>query len=1078
MPNAKFQISNFGVPAFAFASVDEGRNIAAMRFPWICWLAMWVLEATAWGHTNLIATNFPAPYNSEPASSGAPLSAGEAARRFRLPAGFQISVFAAEPAVQNPIGLAWDRRGRLWIAENYTYAERGKKFERALRDRVVILEDSDRDGVHDKRTVFTDELQMLTSVEVGLGGVWLLCPPQLLFVPDRDADDRPDGAAAVVLDGFTVPPENYHNFANGLRWGPDGWLYGRCGASSPGEIGRPDSPASSRVPLRGGMWRYHPARKVFEALSHGTTNPWGHDWNEHGELFYINTVNGLLWHVVPGMHFVRPHTIDPNPRVYTSIDHHADHWHFDTGQGWANSRDGRADSYGGGHAHIGMMIYQGDNWPELYRGKLFTLNMHGRRANVERLERRGSGYVGRHDRDMLFAGDPWFRGMELSTGPDGGVYVLDWSDAGECHDSTGVHRTSGRVFKITYGSPQEQSFTGANEAALLEGLSDGNVWVARQAQQQLQARHFRGEQLENVGAELRELYRRENAVPIKLRYLWALYVSGQADPDFLRAQLQQTNEHVRAWAVRLLTDRWALDTVMGPATGRPSLGTGANRNRTDVEDAVGLATESPATALSRVPGGEVMSELIRLARNDVSPLVRLVLASTLQRVPALDRPRLAEGLLRHAEDADDHNLPLLIWYGLIPVADVNPSALAELGVGCEMPETLRCLTRRLTENNENDSAPLSTLLQAAGGKSERWQAAMVMGLVEGFKGWRKATPPAAWAHFAANLSRSSNPELRARVRELGVVFGDGRALEEVKRVALDGQAELQARRAALQALIDSGSAEARNVCEQLLNVRFLNSTAVRGLAAYEDAALGEKLARNFRSFHPSDRPALMETLATRPSFAGALLKEMAAGRIPKEELSAFHARQIRSFKLDSLNKALGEAWGELRELGADQRAQIERFKRELSADVLAGADKGRGRALFNAACAVCHRLYGHGGDSGPDLTGSGRENLDYLLENIVDPSAVVSADFKVTVVTLKDGRVFNGVITAQNNRTVSLKIMTGTLTLARAEIEEMEPSELSLMPEGLMDGWPMDRVRDLIGYLRHPTQVEANQLPE
>jgi putative heme-binding domain-containing protein len=127
---------------------------------------------------------------------------------------------------------------------------------------------------------------------------------------------------------------------------------------------------------------------------------------------------------------------------------------------------------------------------------------------------------------------------------------------------------------------------------------------------------------------------------------------------------------------------------------------------------------------------------------------------------------------------------------------------------------------------------------------------------------------------------------------------------------------------------------------------------------------------------------------------------------------------------------------------------------------------------------VCHRLYGHGGDSGPDLTGSGRENLDYLLENIVDPSAVVSADFKVTVVTLKDGRVFNGVIIAQNNRTVSLKIMTGTLTLARAEIEEMEPSELSLMPEGLMDGWPMDRVRDLIGYLRHPTQVEAKQLPE
>ena len=335
--------------------------------------------------------------------------------------------------------MAWDRRGRLWVAENYTYADQSERFDLRLRDRVLIFEDTDGDGRADRRTVFTDDVQRLGSVELGLGGVWLLCPPRLLFVPDRDGNDMPDGPAEVVLDGFGVAVENHHTFANGLRWGPDGWLYGRCGASSPGEVGVPGTPDALRVPMRGGLWRYHPIRKRFEMLAHGTTNPWGHDWDALGEAFFINTVNGHLWHLIPGSHLVRPHTIEPNPRAYALIDQHADHWH------WDNSRpltygskvgpdDGRR---GGGHAHSGMMIYLADQWPPEYRGKLFTLNFHGRRINVERLERDGSGFAGRHEPDILFAKDPWFRGIDLGYGPDGGVYILDWSDTGECHDHDG-----------------------------------------------------------------------------------------------------------------------------------------------------------------------------------------------------------------------------------------------------------------------------------------------------------------------------------------------------------------------------------------------------------------------------------------------------------------------------------------------------------------------------------------------------------------------------------------------------------------------------------------------------------------
>src|SRR2546425_4395797 len=473
---------------------------------------------------SLRASEFPVPYNSEPDQSG-PMPAAEAAAKMRLPPGFKATVFAAEPDVQNPIAMAWDARGRLWVAETYTYAESGKKFDLNLRDRILIFEDKDGDGHFDTRKVFTDELQMLTSIEVGHGGVWVMCPPQLCFIPERNGDDVPDGAPEVLLDGLTGSPDVHHTFANGLRFGPDGWLYGRCGASSAGEMGVPGTPPEQRIPLRGTMWRYHPKRKVVEAISSGTTNPWGHDWNEHGELFFINTVNGHLWHEFPGAHFVRPHTFDPNPRVYGLIDMHADHWHFDTANGWQKSRDGAANDLGGGHAHIGMMIYQGDNWPAEYRGRLFTLNLHGRRANQEILERKGSGYVAKHGPDFFIAPDPWFRGMEISYGPDGGVLVLDWSDTGECHEYSGVHRTSGRIYKITYGGgPPRPTFdiSQLTAAELVRLHTHPNEWFSRQARLELAARAETGRELGTTKEQLRELFEKQTDVVVKLRAFWTL----------------------------------------------------------------------------------------------------------------------------------------------------------------------------------------------------------------------------------------------------------------------------------------------------------------------------------------------------------------------------------------------------------------------------------------------------------------------------------------------------------------------------------------------------------------------------
>jgi putative membrane-bound dehydrogenase-like protein len=1000
------------------------------------------------------ATEFPAVYNSEQDKAAAPPSPQESLAKLKLPPGFNATVFAAEPDVRNPLAMAWDARGRLWIAENYTYAERSQKFNLQLRDRILIFEDKDGDGRFDSRKIFTEEAQRLTSIEIGHGGVWAMCPPELLFIPDRNRNDVPDGPAEVVLDGFKVPPENYHNFANGLRWGPDGWLYGRCGASAPGEIGLPGTPEASRIPLRGGIWRYHPKRKTVEVLTAGPMNSWGHDWDAHGEAFCVNVVNGHLWHLIPGAHFQVAHTLDPNPRAYELMDRHADHWHFDTAKGWTASRDGAANDFGGGHAHAGAMIYLGDNWPAEYRSHLFTLNLHGRRANQEILEREGSGYVARHGQDVFLFNDDWFRGLDLRYGPDGGVFVLDWSDTGECHENTGVHRTSGRIYKIVHGkppTPQVGDLAKLSVSELVKLHSHTNEWFVRQARLQLAERAPESREAEQAKAQLREMFARHSDPILKLRTLWSLCVIGSADEEFLRVQLRHSDEHVRTWAIRLLSDAWPLDTITSK---RP------------VSNALRGTQDAPPA-----PSSATFNEFVRLAKRDDSGLVRLALATVLQRLPVLERPRLAAPLLEHSEDANDHNLPLMLWYGLIPVGDVAPAALVKVAGGCQLPLPRRFIARRLGEDLEKNPGPLNDLLKLTSSQSEPFQTDILTGMAEALRGWRKAPKPAAWDALQAKLSRSANAALRDRARDLSALFGDGRALDELKRVASDEKAELEFRRAALLTLIENRPADLRSICEQLLSVRFLNSTAVRGLALFDDPDIGEKLAGSYNRFHPSERGAVIETLASRPSFAGPLLDEIAAGRIPRADVTPFHARQIRSFNNQALTKQLAEVWGELRDSPADKRKFIADLKSKLSPAVLAAGDKSAGRVVFNTACASCHTLYGHGGQVGPDLTGSGRDNLDYLLENMVDPSAVVNADFRMTIVDLKDDRTLNALITARTDRTITLKTQTETLTLDRSEIERTQESSLSLMPEGLLEALTEVQVRDLIAYLIHRTQV-------
>ncbi|WDQ15577.1 PVC-type heme-binding CxxCH protein [Rhodopirellula sp. P2] len=1038
------------------------------------------------------ADEFPSPINTEPLAeldaegklAGPPLlSPQEAADAIEMPAGFSATVFASEPDVQNPIDLAWDRRGQLWVAENYTYGMRGVSWRDDQRDRVLVFKDTNLDGVAESRSVFLDSVQHLTSVEVGRGGVWLMCPPQLLFVPDANGDAIPDSDPQVVLDGFTIAKQNYHNLANGLRFGPDGWLYGRCGGSCPGRIGLPGTPDAERTALEGGIWRYNVDTRHFEVLCHGTTNPWGHDFDRNGELFFINTVNGHLWHGIHGAHFHRPFTLDPNPNAYELIDQHADHYHFDTSGKWQDSRDGAANDYGGGHAHVGMMIYQESTWPTEYQDDLYTLNFHGRRANRERLEPHGTGYVGKHEKDFFLSGDVWFRGMEMSAGPDGNVIVLDWADLGECHEHSGVHRSSGRIFQIRYevGTPDDVAdrLARLNEPGIdveqtIAFQLGGDRWFSHQSRLQVAEAVAGGADASELNAALLKLFKDHDSTDPqqRLRMLWTLNVSGGLTRKTLFEGVADPSPHVRSWCFRLMTQHWPIDDVFGPT-------------------AAGKAAEEQVRDEYRA----FSSDFLTHAEADVAS-VRLTLASILQRLPLGLRGELADFLTEldsGIEDANDHNQGLMIWYGLMSSAEKHPDELLFGGEQCQIPTTTRLISRALAERVDQHPKEFSRLVTSVtrrlrgdhdldGKANVACADAFLDGVAAGIVGVRKANRPEDWSDFQAVLS--AHEELQTKhaetLRKLNTLFGEGQSVGEMAAVAGDRDADVLERLAAVRGLIEaSGGDDAIpdsyivRLAMPLIKDPRVNAKLAPALSTIELPEVGSLLLENLNRFRAPRRAGVIGLLCSRAVFADVLLTAIEQKKQSKDVLTASHVRTILSLENDELTERVESVWGRIRDTPDDRKAEISRWSTTLTREQLSHADLSAGRALFQSACANCHQLFGTGGKVGPDLTGAQRSDLGYLLHNIIDPDSVVGADYRATKIVTVDGRLLVGLVTQRTRQTTTIVAADQTWVLAHDDIEQEAVTEQSPMPSGLLQPMTEQQVVDLIGYLQSPTQVAS-----
>ena len=570
---------------------------------------------------------------AEPRTSNAPfLKPDEAIAKMTIPDGFEVKAFVAEPDIGEAIAFCFDFRGRLWTLENYNYQTR-KAHSVDKRNRIQIFEDVDGDGVFDKKKTFTDNLTFSSGFAVGMGGVYIGMPPELIFIPDANGDDIPDGPPEVLLDGWGI--QDRHETLNSFIWGPDGWLYGCHGVFTQSRVGRPGDKDEDRQFIDGGIWRFHPQSKEFEIFAEGLSNPWGFDFNDMGQGFATCCVIPHLFHVVQGGVYHKQSKQNVNLFVYDNIKTIRDHTHKS--------------------AHGGARFYLADVFPEKYRDQLFMCNIHEHAVLIDYMVPKGSSFIGKHGDDFLPTNDLAWVGFSVDTGPDGGIYILDWHDQNICGNEI-KFANSARVYRIMpkgVKGPKPFDLENLSDIELAEMQAHSNDWYVRQSRAILQHRTILGKlNKSSVHAKLQSMQSNAKTVGKQLRALWALHVTDGITQENALSLLDDTEQYIRAWTIQLLAEDKNLSGVL-------------------------------------------RSKFAEMAKSEKSPVVRLYLASALQRMPYDQRWNILESLSKYSEDKEDNNIPRMLWLALEPMVVEHPQKALQLAASSALPRLQEFTPRRL-----------------------------------------------------------------------------------------------------------------------------------------------------------------------------------------------------------------------------------------------------------------------------------------------------------------------------------------------------------------------------------------------
>ena len=926
--------------------------------------------------------------------------------------GFSVDLIAAEPDLHQPMAFTFDARGRLWVVEGYCYPQ--KRAPGQGLDRILILADNDSDGSFETRKVFAEGLNLVSGLAVGHGGVWVGAAPELLFIPDSDQNDTPDSQPVSVLDGFGYA--DTHETLNSFVWGPDGWLYGLQGVFNRSAVGPPGCAPQDRREFQAAVWRYHPTNGNFEVFAHGGSNPWGLDYDQHGQLFMTHCRSfwggGPTTHVMRGGHYwnqvnsgypayISPSAPESLPHLKNFLLASARYGHGEGGAG----KPGSKEVYGG-HAHVGTMIYQGDNWPAEYRHALYTHNLHGHQMNRQVNRREGGGYHTVHaGRDMFLCIDPQYIGVALHVGPDGAAYLSDWYDPRHCHNPNVEewNRGNGRIYRLKYDAafaPASVNYYQASDRALADAQTHANDWHARAARLVLAERAAKRQIDDEAVARLYQLACEAPTAAGRLRGLWGLHACGRLTAEWLRQFAQDQDEYVRGWVIEL--------------------------------------------AVQSLNDDQVADLLWQIARRESSLFVRRYLASAATTVPPELGWKIVERLLSQPENQADRELPGLIWFALAPLLDSDlPRGLA-LADASQLPVVQDWATWYAAKQSTLGRDALVSQLAAAD-EAEMARLLTIFGHAIGTS--RGLPMPTQWTEIRGRLYQSPNMAIRSLAEKVGAGFGDETLLAKARLQLAQSASDETAIRHALE-LLDNYQSPA-NV--EILLAHIDRPQVMRMLAKYTDDRIADALLERYQAWKPEQRNVAIEVLASRATWALRLMNVVRQGHIAKSDISSLVAQQMHHLNHPQLQRDLLELWGRVGGSAEHLREEISKTSGAYQAAPLWAFSAPAGAMHFQKLCAACHQPDATGKSLAPSLAGTRSKGIDYLVENIIDPDAVIGEDFQARIILTTDGRVITGLVESETQSALTIRTATESVVIAREDIEERKVSQNSFMPAGLLD---------------------------
>ena len=1003
------------------------RNTLPLQFGCFCLVAVLVMTGVAQAQRDL--TDIPVPDPELERST------------FRLPDDFEVNLFAADPIIAKPIQMNFDESGRLWIvsSEVYPHIEPGAK----ATDRVLVLQDTNSDGISDKTSVFAEGLLIPTGIAPGDGGAYVANSTELLHFADNNGDFKAD-SRRVVLSGFGT--EDTHHILHTLRWGPDGDLYFNQSIYIHSHV---ETPWGVRRLNAGGIWQFRPRTLQLGVFMRGLVNTWGHHFDRFGQSFATDGAGGEgINYIVPGAYYF---TAANAPRILPGLNP-------------------------GSPKHCGLEIIETPMLPPDWQGSAITNDFRGHRVCRFKLSEDRAGFTSREQQEVILSDHVAFRPIDVKLGPDGAIYIADWYNPIIQHGEVDFRdprrdHTHGRIWRVTWKGASRRAavdFQSLPTSELFSYLSSKDNYQRQAAKQVLRRR---GQSiLPDLRSWLKDVPVDEVTEHLRLEALWCFQAAATIELPLLHELLKAQDGRVRAGAVRVLShwkyqvpDATQLLTRLvedsHPRVRLEAVRALSFSSLRESERQIAVTNSGAESVVAHESEGRVEAVLRAINRPTDSFMDYAVWLSVLELSPQW-LPAFQAGRISFADNIEH----LLTAFSAIKGGAPVDTLLSRLYA----PSTTDVQRSRVAGliASSGSAVQIGELVTLAAGKGDA--AAMKIALEETQR--RNNLRPQLAADTINTLLKSDRKDIRPlALRAVGQWHVDS-AVAILQKIVSDASGLMNDRLVSCEALALHSGKAAQDVLAQVAqrtgNPSQLRVHAASALTALDAQRAAELAVPLLAEFQTGDRSqSLVSSFLNVKGGAKVLASQLADAKldttIAREMLQVVRESGRTSTELEAAIKSAGNV--------SSRKAISMEEKKKLLALARNGVTAAEGERVFRnekLGCLKCHAIGGAGGKVGPDMVSlGGSAQPDYLLESILTPNAKVKENYHTILVVTNDGRLLSGIQTKQSKTEIVIRTTADELqTIPRSDIDEISPG-LSLMPEGAADELTDRQLASLVRFL-------------